>query len=230
MTDTTRGRLWAIGDIHGCHTALETLLSHIEPRPNDVIVILGDVVDRGPDSRRSIERLIELNAACRLVFVMGNHEEMMLDALGFERSESLLSLDDWFRVGGLATIVSYGGNPADVPREHLEFLNSGVDYYESEDFLCIHANLEPGVPLDRQSGEWLRWTHLTGFETPHRSGKTVICGHTPQRSGMPLMRPGWICIDTLAFGPGWLTALCLDTFEVLQANRAGEFRSFILPH
>jgi len=233
MNDSISGRLpsdrlWAIGDIHGCHIALDNLLSQIAPQPSDIIVILGDVVDRGPGSRQVVDRLIRLKTECRLVYVMGNHEEMMLDALQYARKESLLSLEDWYRVGGMATIMSYGNSPAEIPETHLEFLSSGMDYCDTDEYLFIHANLEPGVELAEQSPEWLRWTHLTGFESPHPSGKLIICGHTPQRSGKPLVKPGWICIDTLAFGPGWLSALCLDNHEVLQTNQAGQFRSFVL--
>jgi serine/threonine protein phosphatase 1 len=104
-------------------------------------------------------------------------------------------------------------------------MRSGLDYWETEKDIFIHANLEPGVALDRQQPEWLRWTHLSGYETPHPSGKRIVCGHTPQKGGLPLTLAGWACIDTYAWGTGWLTCLDTDADECFQANQAGEFRS-----
>jgi len=95
--------------------------------------------------------------------------------------------------------------------------------------LFIHANLEPGVALESQQPEWLRWTHLSGFEIPHPSGKRVVCGHTPQKNGIPLTFDGWTCIDTYACGTGWLTCLDVRTNEWFQANQAGQLRSGQLP-
>jgi serine/threonine protein phosphatase 1 len=94
--------------------------------------------------------------------------------------------------------------------------------------LFIHANLEPAVPLEQQSAEWLRWTHLTGLESPHDSGKRVLCGHTPQKSGLPLVLPGWVGLDTYAWGGGWLTALEVGSNTVFQARQRGDFRTFPL--
>ena len=217
------GRTLAIGDIHGSHAALATLLSIVSPTPEDTVVILGDIVDRGPGSREAIDELLKLASQCRLILVQGNHEEMMLNALhGGEWNAS------WLRYGGEATLTSYGGDPGAIPAEHLDFLRSGCSYFETEREIFIHANLEPGIALEKQSPEWLRWTHITGFESPHPSGKRIVCGHTPQRSGVPLNFPGWACIDTLAYGPGWLTCLDVETDEFFQANNAGQTRSSYL--
>ncbi len=215
-------RCLAMGDIHGCDIALELLLKQLKLAADDTLVVLGDVVDRGPNSRRVVEQLLETATQCRLIFVMGNHEEMLLDSLAG---------GDWARTwqayGGRQTVVSYGSIER-IPEEHLEFFGSGLNFWETEGEIFIHANLEPGVSLEEQSPEWLRWTHLTGFEQPHPSGKRVICGHTPQRSGLPLLMSGWVGIDTLAFGPGWLTVLDVATDQVYQANQAGKIRQFSL--
>jgi serine/threonine protein phosphatase 1 len=214
------GRTLAIGDIHGCDTALETLLAAVSIVPEDTVVVLGDVVDRGPGSRQVVERLLALAGECRLVFILGNHEQMMLDSLAGRGP-----VQAWLRYGGMATLSSYGDDPRQIPPAHLDFLRSGLDYWEADSELLIHASLEPGVALERQTEEWLRWTHLSGHETPHPSGKRVICGHTPQMSGLPLVIPGWTCIDTFACGTGWLTCLDLGDDSYDQANQAGEFRS-----
>jgi len=213
------GRTLAIGDIHGCHTALETLLPILSVKSDDTVVVLGDAVDRGPGSRQVVDRLLALASECRLVFILGNHEQMMLDSLAGRGP-----LQAWLRYGGIETLASYGDDPRQIPAAHLEFLRSGLDFWETSRELFIHANLEPDVALDRQSEEWLRWTHLAGHEIPHSSGKRVICGHTPQKSGIPLVIPGWTCIDTFACGTGWLTCLDVSSDEYYQADQAGSSR------
>jgi serine/threonine protein phosphatase 1 len=213
-------RTLAIGDIHGCDVAFETLLSRLAPASGDTVVVLGDLVDRGPGSRQVIERMLALSRQCQLVMILGNHEEMMLDALS--RGEWA---EDWLRYGGLATVASYGGNPRNIPAEHLNFLETGVSFLETAREIFVHANLQPDVPLEEQVADWLRWTHLSGHERPHPSGKRIICGHTPQRSGTPLVVPGWACIDTFACGGGWLTGLDVGTNDFVQTNQAGEIRT-----
>ena len=85
----------------------------------------------------------------------------------------------------------------------------------------VHANLEPGIQLEAQEIEWLRWQHLTGKEYPHESGRRVICGHTQQKSGRPLAGDGWVCLDTGAYRGNPLTCLHVETDECYQTNPAG---------
>jgi serine/threonine protein phosphatase 1 len=214
------GRTLAIGDIHGCDVALHALLPMLDLRSEDTVVVLGDAVDRGPATRQVVERLLELAQECQFVFVLGNHEQMMLESLSGGTGVAA-----WLRYGGAATLQSYGGDPREIPRAHVEFLSAAVDFHETESTLFVHANLDPQAPLDRQDPEWLRWTHLSGHEAPHPSGKRIVCGHTPQKNGLPLAIPGWICIDTFAWGKGWLTCLDVGTDEWYQANQAGATRS-----
>jgi serine/threonine protein phosphatase 1 len=213
------GRTLAIGDIHGCDVALNTLLAKLLIVPDDTVVVLGDAVDRGPATRQVVERLLQLSGECRFVFILGNHEEMLLEAI-----DRGAAVEAWLRYGGAATLVSYAGNPRAIPSAHLDLMRAGLDYWETEADIFVHANLEPGVALDQQLPEWLRWTHLSGYETPHPSGKRVVCGHTPQKSGLPLSLKGWTGIDTYAWGSGWLTCLDAGSNEWFQANQAGEFR------
>jgi len=217
------GRTLAIGDIHGCHTALDTLLDQLKIHADDTVVLLGDVVDRGPGTRQVIERLLELQSQCRLVFVRGNHEEMLLD--GIEGEGRYWNI--WLMNGGWEALQSYGGE-RQIPEPHVEFLRSSIDYFETEKEVYVHANLEPGVPLEVQTAEWLRWTRFTGREPALPTGQRVVCGHTPQSSGLPTRTAGWACIDTLAFAAGWLTALDVETEEIFQADQQGRFRTGIL--
>lgn len=209
----TTPSILAIGDIHGCARALDRLLELACPGDDTTIVVLGDAVDRGPQTPEVTEQLIRLQAAGRLVFLMGNHEELLLaarfDSGAFER---------WLAFGGRAVLHAYGSFDA-IPPEHWRFWESAADFWETASAIFVHANLQPGVPLAEQRGEWLRWRPLTGDEPPHPSGRTVIAGHTRQRSGCPWTFPGWICIDTAACAGGWLTGLWLPTFRFVQTKQ-----------
>ena len=98
----TSGRIVVIGDIHGCATALRTLVKVIDPRPEDTVVVLGDVIDWGPDSRSCVQQLIDLADRCRFILVRGNHEEILVAAL-----ESQSELRYWLNFGGEETLKSY---------------------------------------------------------------------------------------------------------------------------
>ena len=217
------GRTIAIGDIHGSDVALETLIAMIKPTEEDTIVVLGDVVDRGPDTKRCIELLLDLRTRCQLVFIEGNHEEMML----MEASAPEFATQ-WRTFGGMETLESYGSSFDDIPEEHMSFLRSGLNYWETETELFIHANIEPGVPMKDQKSVWLRWTHLTGFESSPIEGKRVICGHTAQSSGVPSLLTNWICIDTKAHAGNPLTAFDVGSNMFYQANMIGDAREFSL--
>lgn len=214
------GRTLAIGDIHGCDTALSILLRELKLTREDTLIVLGDVIDRGPDSKRCIDLLLGLQEACQFQHIMGNHEEMMLDALyGGEWAEA------WPRYGGLEMLHSYGGSFAGVPGEHLDFIRSGRDFIETDTTIFSHASIRSEYPVDSQDKHWLRWSRMGRHCQPHYSGKRVICGHTAQPSGLPLVLPGWVCIDTCVYGEsGALTAIDVDNDLIYQADEAGTYR------
>lgn len=221
----TRPRLLAIGDIHGCSRALDTLLDLVAPQPQDSLIFLGDYIDRGPDSRGVIEWLLALSKRPDFVALRGNHDEWMLRARHSRRW-----LHSWLQkgVGGLATLESYGAhNFADIPDSHWDFLESTRQFYETEGFLFAHAGLDGDLAMEDQSEEALLWRRVT--ETaPHFSGKTLICGHTAQKNGVPLDLGHAICLDTSAHGGGWLSGFDCDSREIFQANQNGEVRSLWL--
>jgi serine/threonine protein phosphatase 1 len=217
----TPARTIAIGDIHGCSAALDALIHAIGPRPEDVIVTLGDYINRGPDSRGVLDRLIALGRRCRLVPLLGNHDQMLLEA------RSGLHPTTWIGMGGLATLDSYGpGRELSlIPEEHFEFLGRCLDYHETESHIFVHANYFPDIPMVEQPVEMLRWESLRDITPgPYESGKTVIVGHTSQKGGEILDLGHLVCIDTYCHGGGWLTALEVNTGEVWQADREGGIR------
>ncbi|PSN20651.1 serine/threonine protein phosphatase [filamentous cyanobacterium CCP5] len=217
-------QVFAIGDIHGCATALDTLLTAIPFQPGDRIVALGDYINKGPDSRRVLDRLIGLQRADQLVALRGNHEIKMLRAIDHQRP-----IVDGSTLVDFCTLASYGhsgrvGSLADIPKAHQDFIETHChDWWEIEGFLFVHATVEPQKPLNDQSEQVLRWTKFN-YPEPHISGKVIVCGHTPQMGGWPLNIGHAICLDTYAHGGGWLSCLEVNSGWLWQANQRRELR------
>lgn len=215
----------AIGDIHGCSRALDALLGAVAPKSDDLLITLGDYVNRGPDSRGVIERLLRVHRTGRLVALRGNHEQMMLEA----RDEGGEKLSRFLEVGGDRTLASYSvlgdaGTLADVPDEHWDFVeNACRDWYETDTHFFVHANAYPDMPLAEQPTFMLRWEPFDD-PPPHESGKVMVCGHTSQKTGRPRNLGHAICLDTCAHGGGWLTCLDAGSGQLCQANERGEVR------
>jgi serine/threonine protein phosphatase 1 len=213
----------AVGDIHGCFTALETLAAFVPFTDDDLVITLGDYVNRGPDSRDVIEWLIDRERRGCLVALRGNHEVMMLAA-----RESGDDLERFLDYGGDATLASYArrgekGRLKDVPESHWDFIERTRGLFESEHRFYVHGNASPDAPLAEQPDYMLYWEKF-GDPPPHMSGKTMICGHTSQKSGEPKSVGHAVCIDTWACGRGWLTCLDAATGRYWQANQRGATR------
>jgi serine/threonine protein phosphatase 1 len=223
---------FAIGDIHGEADKLRAMHDGIldrilfEKLPA-VIVHLGDYVDRGPDSRRVIEQILALEAMfegsskVRVISLRGNHEQMMLDAFDAD----ILSTDvggHWFMNGGGATADSYAGRAglADrnwrntIPKEHIAFLRRLPTIWRAEDFVFVHAGIDPATFPDDDE-EVRIWTRSNNFTDTSRwpkreelRGITVIHGHTPQDA--PEIEPQRINVDTGACYGGPLTCVVLQ--------------------
>ncbi len=220
-------RTIAVGDIHGCSNLLDQLLSIVQPKADDRLIFLGDYVDRGPDSRGVLDRLIKWHAQGNVVCVRGNHELMMMRA---RRSRSDYRM--WYSVGGMQALASYGSSPGQmgtieqVPDEHWNFLEKFcLDYWETDSHIFVHAGVAYDLPMNEQDESWLFWEFFNpDFPPNHSSGKAVICGHTSQKSGEILDCRSAICIDTYAYGGGWLTALDVNSGDYWQTNIMGALR------
>jgi serine/threonine protein phosphatase 1 len=217
-------RTLVVGDIHGCSIALDTLFALVAPLPQDRVITLGDYVDRGPDSRGVLDRLIARYDAGHLIPLCGNHDQMMVQARdGHDRRM-------WLACGGRQTLESYGHAHGDdaydlVPARHWRFLEEDcLNWYETEEHIFVHASVYPDLPLQEQPNHMLLWEKLEG-PVLHCSGKVIICGHTRQLSGLPLDLGSTICIDTSVYDhDGWLTCLHVETGKYWQANQRGETR------
>ena len=214
--------IFAIGDIHGCSLALEMLLSVIPLQEDDTLVTLGDYADRGPDTPGVFEKLLRLEQEYHLVALRGNHDEMMLNA----RMDRAVR-EAWEINGGTSTIASYGGLSA-VPAAHWQFLEHHcVDYWECETHFFVHGSAYPNVPLWEQPVYKLHWGRFDDAQ-PHESGKIIVCGHTSQKNGRPNDKSYAVCIDTYAYGGGWLSCLDIDNGLVWQTNQRRQMRRFLL--
>lgn len=217
-------RLLAIGDIHGCATALRTLVDYARLGPDDVVVPLGDYINRGPDSKGVLDLLLDLANRTTMIPLMGNHERMLLAAM-----DSRSALIDWLACGGEETLQSYGAKGWDaLPVAHLDFLRRCRPVHETAAHILVHANLDSFTPVDAQSEEALLWRHLEENPVPHMSGKTMVCGHTPQKSGSPAHYGHTVGIDTNVQRGGWLTCLDVLTGRYWEANELAQTRADVL--
>jgi serine/threonine protein phosphatase 1 len=219
-------RLYVIGDIHGRPDLLDRMAAAIKrdlgPHPSDasLTVTLGDYVDRGPDSRGVIERLMRNPFSMPYVALRGNHEQLLIS---FLKNPSVGQ--GWRELGGLETLHSYGiavaslrmGNNFEnaaqafrkaIPDSHVKFLSSLNNSLTVGNYFLCHAGVKPGVPLDRQQPEDLLWIRESFLTSKKNFGKIVVHGHTPCEQVEEL--PNRINIDTGAYATGRLTCLVAE--------------------
>lgn len=194
--------IYVIPDIHGNYDGLELLLNKITPlrkKTNDLIVFIGDYVDRSIKSKETLDLIINLKSLYgdKIITLGGNHEEMMINALGLVKENEIFEKKFtklWLFNGGAETVMSYTGSSAfsrkkmldSMPIEHIEFLKSCLDYYETDKYIFVHGGCDPFKPLAEQSPSNLKWDrslvniakacYLNNITTSWK--KTIICGHS----------------------------------------------------
>ena len=215
----------AIADIHGCLEPLQALIEQIPP--DEELVFLGDYVDRGPDSAGVVRFLVDLAKTRRCVFLMGNHEAMLADAMARDDA-----LPQWLFNGGEATLISYGIDADDwcarpAAQRNLpgfaDFLARLRLYHEDADAIYVHAGIDVDVPaMEDQKRAVLLWVRERFTKAAGRwGGKPVVFGHTSTESlgaarGAVYLRPPLIGIDTGCVYGGNLTAFDTRTQRVWQ--------------
>lgn len=220
-------RVYAIGDVHGRFDLLIGLLKRIKaddaqrgPAETHVI-LLGDLIDRGPYSAEVIEYLrAHRDSFATFHFIMGNHEEAMLDSIAPSGVPEEIG---WLGYGGHETMLSYGADSSLfaargdelaaamrrlVPRTHIEFLESFVDKVQLGDYLFVHAGIRPGIAIEHQESQDMRWIREPFLEDDSDHGVVVVHGHSIREE--PEIRHNRIGIDTGAYRSGVLTALALE--------------------
>lgn len=222
-------RIYAVGDIHGRADLLAETIARIEDdiarRPIRYVleIYLGDYIDRGPDSKTVLDmlaiRLVNNHAVC----LRGNHEELLQH---FLNDPAVFA--QWQRLGGMQTLASYGVVPRDMPvsevnlqhrflsafpRAHTLFLQCLRDSFTCGDFFFSHAGVRPGVPIEQQHPEDLRWIRQEFLNSNEDHGKYVVHGHTPVPH--PDIRSNRINIDTGAWRSGTLTCIAIEGTTIL---------------
>jgi serine/threonine protein phosphatase 1 len=220
------GRLFAIGDMHGCADELERLLGAVTATAKDTVVFLGDYIDRGPDSRAVIDLVLawRRSSAAQVVCLKGNHEDMALGYLGRGGQWG----EAWHRNGGAAALRSYGlpggASPSEaragMPDEHVAFLDSLALSHRWSRWMLVHAGVRASRPLHDQHEEDLLWIREEFLTSSIDVGATVVFGHTPHRRVLD-HRPCKIGIDTGCVYGGALTCLVLPD-EVIMQVRLGD--------
>ncbi len=222
-------RIYCIGDVHGCAELLRALFAQIEadlatrPPEDFRVVLVGDYVDRGPESAAVVHELLLRWDPERQIPLLGNHDAMFLAAL---ESPEARQLTTWLGNGGVSTLASYGiaGIPdisgrmgrlslfeamrEVVPEYHRELLGALPLHHQEGDYLFVHAGIRPGVPLIRQAIDDLIWIRGPFLDSDADHGLVVIHGHTP--TDQVTVRPNRIGIDTGAVYGGPLTCLVLE--------------------
>ena len=247
LTGTDRGRpkgkagarAYAIGDVHGRLDLLERLLDRIGAdvaarRPRKTFVIfLGDLIDRGPDSAGVVEHLRTWRPSFATpIFLSGNHEEVLTRMLAGEKG----ILPSWLKYGGAQCAQSYGLDPnllhaideeaalqllrAKIPRDHVEFVASFADTFRFGDYLFVHAGIRPGISLEEQDRNDLRWIREPFLSDDKAHGMIVVHGHTIVERVEE--RPNRIAIDTGAYHTGVLTALAVEEDQRWFLSASGE--------
>ena len=224
-------RVYAVGDIHGRADLLGRLhdLIKADAAPfHDrrlAIIYLGDYIDRGPSSREVLDTLLTSSLpGFHTIHLKGNHEDLALRFLDDARTGP-----HWIRVGGDATLMSYGA--ADGPRQsgtvdfatiqknfhgqlppaHLEFLRDLGSFHVEGDYMFVHAGVRPGRPMEDQEDTDMIWIRGEFLQSTDDHGRIVVHGHSIIHE--PEIRPNRIAIDTGAYATGRLTCLVLDGDE-----------------
>jgi serine/threonine protein phosphatase 1 len=220
-------RVYAIGDIHGRDDLFAELLDKIArdeaarpPLPR-LLILLGDLMDRGPASKQVVERAMALARSGEPVrFIKGNHEEIFVAAARGQAQAARL----FRRFGGIETLASYGLAPekslpmsdealtqwmlACIPRDMIDFLDDGEDRIGVGDYLFVHAGVRPRIALEAQVGGDLRWIRNDFLNHRGWFGKMIVHGHSITEHVD--VQPNRIGIDTGAFDSGRLTAIGLE--------------------
>lgn len=225
--------LYAIGDIHGRLDRLDALLARLPLAPGDRLIFLGDYIDRGPESKGVIDRLLELAEERDCVFLLGNHESMFLDYLGW-RGRLYFAGEAFLSNGGIETLLSYdyfeadreAGRQLELPASHEIFFKSLQLTHQEGEYLFVHAGLGRALLRGRDVRRTLRkarpeeilWDRFS-CELPHEMGVTMVYGHTPS----PDFKVRWntpfsIGIDTGAAYDGPLTAIRLPDETIFQTE------------
>lgn len=216
-----KGRLFAMSDIHGKLAHFKALVEKLDLKKEDTLVLMGDYIDRGEDSKGVMDYIVELKDVCNLITLLGNHDAMMRDAFMLTSQEKRYEMAHlWLSNGGIQTLKSYGLDadiltleekiPEDL-LDHLWLVRAMPLYYTTDTHIFVHSTPRQDLPIEDHEEVELIWRRPSkedrDGEYKHMSGKVVVSGHTAQQ-GRPVMLSDYnILIDTGCFFTGVLTAI-----------------------
>ena len=212
---TSYRKLFAIGDIHGCYDKLRQLLERLPyDREKDLLLFLGDYINRGQKSKEVISYLCDLKKnGAQLITLMGNHEALLLE---YQRQTDPALVPLLRKLQLELTLASYGLRDmsrlhklAGLPEEHRKFLSELQPYYQTEGYIFVHAGLYPGQTLEQQDSTSMSEIRDVFLDSDYDFGKVVVFGHSTFET--PLVTPTKIGIDTGAVYGNMLTALELPS-------------------
>jgi len=225
-----RGRLLIMGDVHGQYEKMHRVLLECSYKAGeDRLILLGDYVDRGPESCEVVQEVMKLvrNGA---IAIYGNHEDLMVRALtgGLSGKRKSLDVEQWYANGGEITLSSYK-TESRLLQEHLAFFATLPYWYEQEGFLFVHAGIRPDISIDKQALQdliWIREEYILGY----KGRQPIVSGHTPTQylkryelfpdiedASKPVIRNRKYFLDTGVAWGGPLTVMDLITEEYWQA-------------
>jgi len=236
-------RVYAIGDIHGRDDLFAALIEGIErddaaaSRARSTVILLGDLVDRGPDSAGVLARARQWQQEREVRILAGNHEEMFIESF---RNKDVLR--HFLRFGGRETLLSYGIQPRArtraemdalqalmaqvIPARDLDFIRGFEELVEIGGYAFVHAGIAPDIPLKQQKGQDLRWIREPFLSHEGQYSHVIVHGHTINEEAT--VRPNRIGIDTGAFNSGRLTAVVLEgtsrRFIETKVKRTGDIK------
>jgi serine/threonine protein phosphatase 1 len=170
-------RRFVIGDIHGCSKTLKKLLFETcKVQKEDSIYFLGDYIDRGPNSKKVIDRILKMKKQGYNVYpVLGNHEVLLLDSANFVQNHIV-----WFRNGAKSTLKSFGINYAhEFKSKYIDFFRSLPHYYLLDDYIIVHGGLNFSADNPLEDKESMVWIRDNFVDTNKIGGRKLVCGHTP---------------------------------------------------
>jgi serine/threonine protein phosphatase 1 len=195
-----------ISDIHGMLYRLQDLMNKISLSKNDQLIFLGDYIDRGEHSRKVIDYIIDLQKNYNVICLLGNHERFAIESIK-DRNSGMAN--SWIQNGGSTTMGNYNWDLDEMDRVHGDWIRSLKLIHETENHIFVHGYLRHDKDLDEQDEDSCLWGRFDNIK-PHKSGKTVVVGHTIQHGGYTDL--GYkVCIDTGSFKPeGYITAMIID--------------------
>lgn len=227
---------FAIGDVHGCAGLLGELLEEIELKAQKHgmdyrIVLLGDIIDRGPDSRRAMDLVIAtLRDVPGSKLILGNHESLLLRAIDGDDFD----IYRWTSQGGEVALHSYGFPAGErvtaeairsvIGEEHIACMQVAEHYVELEQHILVHAGVRPGIPIKRQSLHDLMWIREGFLDCVESFGKIIVHGHTPNIGKEVEVWPNRIAVDTYGYASNILSAVQISPtgeISVMQSEAFG---------